>query len=272
MPRVAVVGNLARDRIDGGPPQPGGCPFFAALRVPRCSARSGQIVTRCADADRELFEGPVAGLGVPVTVLLRSGHVGLRPRLRGRDAHDDRHGNRRPLDPRGRGHARPGRRLGPRRSAPPQRLPAPRRSRRSAERGGAMSLDGQGLVRAPRLGPLAQDARVRPGRAGVRCRYSSSRRRRRGSSQEAVRRLDGAVARRVRDPRHARLPRRGRLGRRRADASSDDGGARRRDDRRRRRIHGRVRSARADGATPVEAARAGSGLVAGMLTARKRGS
>ena len=30
MSHVAVVGNLARDRVDGGPPQPGGCPFFAA--------------------------------------------------------------------------------------------------------------------------------------------------------------------------------------------------------------------------------------------------
>ena len=33
MSHVAVVGNLARDRVDGGPPQPGGCPFFAAYAL-----------------------------------------------------------------------------------------------------------------------------------------------------------------------------------------------------------------------------------------------
>ena len=68
MSHVAVVGNLARDRVDGGPPQPGGCPFFAAYAL-RAIDGAGHILTRCADADRPLFEGPVAALGVPVTIL-----------------------------------------------------------------------------------------------------------------------------------------------------------------------------------------------------------
>jgi len=68
MSHVAVVGNLARDRVDGGLPQPGGCPFFAAYAL-RAIERPGHILTRCADADRHLFEGPVAALGVPVTIL-----------------------------------------------------------------------------------------------------------------------------------------------------------------------------------------------------------
>ena len=33
MSHLAVVGNLARDRVDGGPAQPGGCPFFAAYAM-----------------------------------------------------------------------------------------------------------------------------------------------------------------------------------------------------------------------------------------------
>lgn len=56
---VAVVGNLARDRIDGGPPQAGGCPVFAALAF-RLLGREGQILARCAGTDRELLRAPLA--------------------------------------------------------------------------------------------------------------------------------------------------------------------------------------------------------------------
>ncbi len=58
MAQIAVVGNLARDRVDGGPPQPGGCPFFAAYAL-RAIGRPGQILTRCADADREGSSKPL---------------------------------------------------------------------------------------------------------------------------------------------------------------------------------------------------------------------
>ena len=68
MSLVAVVGNLARDRIDGGAPRPGGCPVFAALAL-RLLGDEGQIVTRFADDDRELFDQLVRAAGVPVTVL-----------------------------------------------------------------------------------------------------------------------------------------------------------------------------------------------------------
>ena len=53
--------------------------------------------------------------------------------------------------------------MGPRRTAPAQRL-FPRETLAAlAERGCRVSLDAQGLVRAPRLGPLAQDAEFDPG-------------------------------------------------------------------------------------------------------------
>ncbi len=54
MARVAVVGNVSRDVVDGGPPMPGGCPQFAAAAMRHLVYR-GQIVTRFAQADAALF-------------------------------------------------------------------------------------------------------------------------------------------------------------------------------------------------------------------------
>jgi hypothetical protein len=64
MARVAVVGNVSRDVVDGGSPTPGGCPEFAAAALRRLG-HEGQIVTRFAPADARLFED----LGPGVTVL-----------------------------------------------------------------------------------------------------------------------------------------------------------------------------------------------------------
>jgi sugar/nucleoside kinase (ribokinase family) len=63
MPRIAVVGNVSRDVVDGGAPSPGGGPTFAAEAFRRLG-EEGQIVTRYAGEDAALF----AGLG-PATVL-----------------------------------------------------------------------------------------------------------------------------------------------------------------------------------------------------------
>ena len=48
---IAVIGNLARDMIDGGPPRVGGAPYHAA-RALRLLGGSSRIVARCAEADR----------------------------------------------------------------------------------------------------------------------------------------------------------------------------------------------------------------------------
>jgi hypothetical protein len=64
MARVAVVGNISRDVVDGGSPTPGGCSEFAAAALRRLG-HEGQIVTRFAPADARLFED----LGSGVTVL-----------------------------------------------------------------------------------------------------------------------------------------------------------------------------------------------------------
>jgi len=144
MSLVAVVGNLARDRIDGGPPQPGGCPFFAALAFLMLD-RPGQIVTRCADADSELFDEPVRALGVPVDVLTAEHTAGFDHVYEGETRTTTVTSIGDPF------HVAPLRRS----DFPPETLAALASGRR-------LSLDAQGLVREPRTGPLEQNADFDP--------------------------------------------------------------------------------------------------------------
>ncbi len=65
---LGLVGSLSIDRIEGGPPQPGGAPFHAA-RALRLLARPAVVVTRCATGDRARLVPPLAALGLPVTCL-----------------------------------------------------------------------------------------------------------------------------------------------------------------------------------------------------------
>lgn len=64
MRSIAVIGNLSRDTIDGGPPRVGGAPYHAA-RALRLLGGSSRIVARCAEPDRRSLVGPLAALGVP---------------------------------------------------------------------------------------------------------------------------------------------------------------------------------------------------------------
>jgi sugar/nucleoside kinase (ribokinase family) len=65
---VAVIGNLAQDRIDGGLPRVGGAPYHAA-RALRLLGGSSRIVARSAAADKRVLVAPLAALGVPWTWL-----------------------------------------------------------------------------------------------------------------------------------------------------------------------------------------------------------
>jgi len=65
VPRLAVVGNLSRDLVDGGPPRVGGPPFWAA-RALRALETPALVVAKCAGADRALLMRPLVALGVPV--------------------------------------------------------------------------------------------------------------------------------------------------------------------------------------------------------------
>jgi sugar/nucleoside kinase (ribokinase family) len=268
MSHVAVVGNLARDRVDGGPPQPGGCPFFAAYAL-RAILRPGHILTRCADDDRELFDGPVGDLGVPVTIL-RGEHTS------GFDHEYD--GETRSTSVTEIGDAwtaADAAHLGPdvtmvhvapllRSDFPPEAVAA------LAAGGRRVSLDAQGLVRAPKLGPLVQDASFDP---SVLESVSVLK-----LSEEEARivaggRFDASVARSLGvaeilvtlgshgedvwvDGEVTHVPTTPVLGVETTGAGDAFMVA--------------YVSARHEGATPVEAARAGSSLVAKMLADRKR--
>jgi sugar/nucleoside kinase (ribokinase family) len=154
------VGNLAVDRVDGGPPRPGGCPFFAAQAL-RLLERDGQILTRCSEHDRNLLEAALGDVAPALTILrseATSGFdhayakeartttvTGLGERWHPDDAaqlaNDVCWVHVAPLL---------------RGDFPPETLAA------FASDGRRVSLDAQGLVRERRLGPLKQNADFDP--------------------------------------------------------------------------------------------------------------
>lgn len=269
MSHVAVVGNLARDRVDGGPPQPGGCPFFAAYAL-RAIRRPGHILTRCADADRALFDGALAELDVPVTVLRGTHTSGFDHDYAGelrRTTVTEIGDSWTAADA-----AHLGADVSAVHVAPLLRSDFPADALAALADGRRLSLDAQGLVRAPRLGPLVQDASF--DRSTLDCVSVLK------LSEEEARivaggRFDAVTARELAVPEVLVT-----LGSRGSDVWVD--GA---------MTHVAVTpvhgvettgagdafmvgyvSARHDGASPVDAARAGSELVAAMLTERRRGS
>ena len=66
MSRLALVGNLAVDRVAGAQPRVGGGVFWGARAAAHVGA-DAVVVTRCARADREIALAPLEGLGLPVT-------------------------------------------------------------------------------------------------------------------------------------------------------------------------------------------------------------
>ncbi len=155
MARVAVVGNLARDVVNRGAPSPGGCPFFAAEAFRRLG-EEGQIVTRFAERDRELFEPALRGLDAPVTLLPAAATSGFsldyegEERVMGVTAIGERW---QPVDARV---------LAPDVTwvhvAPLLRSDFPAETLSALADGRRLTLDGQGLVRSSQLGPLTTDA------------------------------------------------------------------------------------------------------------------
>jgi sugar/nucleoside kinase (ribokinase family) len=151
--RVAVVGNLARDVVDGGAPTPGGCPRFAVDAFRRLG-RAGQLVTRFRPEDEPLFRG------IPATVLDASATSGFSLDYGGegrRMAVTEVGATWRPEDARA---------LDPDvrwvHVAPLLRSDFPAETLAALAEGRVLSLDGQGLVRVPRVGPLELDAGFDP--------------------------------------------------------------------------------------------------------------
>jgi sugar/nucleoside kinase (ribokinase family) len=68
VPPLALVGNLSRDVVDGGPPRIGGGPYYAAVAW-RAYGTRGTIFTRCAPEDRVAYTRHLTELGEPVVSL-----------------------------------------------------------------------------------------------------------------------------------------------------------------------------------------------------------
>ena len=154
MPRVAVVGNLARDVVDGGAPSPGGCPFFAAEAFRRLG-EDGQIVTRFAEVDRELFGPALDALGAPVTLLPAGATSGFSLDYEGEERLMGVTGIGETWQPRDAAALDPNVRWV--HVAPLLRSDFPAVTLAVLADGRRLSLDGQGLVRSPQLGPLTSD-------------------------------------------------------------------------------------------------------------------
>jgi sugar/nucleoside kinase (ribokinase family) len=153
---IAIVGNLSRDRIDGGAPRVGGGPYHAARGLHELGRRA-LIVAACAQDDRKLLVDPLVRLGLPVAWRASSSTAAFTIDNSG----DERRMNVDAL-------------AGP---WPLEPLPAAVRwlhvaplSRgdfssddlASLARGRRLSLDAQGLVRPARTGPLEPDADYDP--------------------------------------------------------------------------------------------------------------
>jgi sugar/nucleoside kinase (ribokinase family) len=159
---LAVVGHTARDVVDSGRPRAGGVPLYAA-RALRALHEDALIVTRCAEADRDLLR-PLYALGLPVVWQAEEQTPVFHIQNRGdeRELVIEALGTPWSLDD-ARGwlgealadadwvHA------GPlwRGDFPPETLAELRRGRR-------LSFDGQGLVRPGEHGPVRHDADLEP--------------------------------------------------------------------------------------------------------------
>ncbi len=159
---VTVLGNLAIDQIDGAPPTPGGCASFAGVALEHASG-ARQIVAQGAREDHELFEGVLDRFGPLVRIIDSDRTAGFRL-----DYVDVDH------------RAMSVTALGPIwdtakietanpdttwvHLAPLLRADFPATTLALlAERGHRVAYDGQGLVRADRVGPLAVDRNYPPG-------------------------------------------------------------------------------------------------------------
>ena len=150
MPRLAVVGNLSRDLVDGGPPRAGGPPFWAA-RALRVLGTPALVLAKCAGPDRALLLRPLVALGVPVLWLGGGSTAAFSIRYQGdrREMTVDGIGD--PWSP------RDVQRLGDARWVHVGALAQsdfPAETMAALAEGRRVLFDGQGLVRPARTGPL----------------------------------------------------------------------------------------------------------------------
>lgn len=153
---VTVLGNLAVDQIDGAPPSPGGCASFAGVAL-EYAGGAGQIVAMGAQEDHQLFTGVLDRFGSLVRIIdsdrtagFRLDYVDVDHRVMSVTALGPIWGTEEIET------------ANPETTwvhlAPLLRADFPEATLALlAERGHRVAYDGQGLVRADRVGPLAVD-------------------------------------------------------------------------------------------------------------------
>ncbi len=152
---IALLGNLARDLLPGSPPRVGGGPYHGARALQRLRVPA-RIVARCAEADRETLLPPLVRLGTPVryvagatTATFGIAYDGDRRTMQVEAIGDSWTPQDVPVLP-------PAVRWV--HVAPLARSDFPADTLAAIGTRRRLSLDGQGLVRASRLGPLELDA------------------------------------------------------------------------------------------------------------------
>ncbi len=155
---IALLGNLARDLLPGQPPRVGGGPFHAARALALQSAPV-EISARCANDDRTSLFTPLEALGTPAT-FIPGEHTATFA-----FSYD---GDRREMEIAALGDVWPPEDLpsldGVRWAhvAPLARSDFPLASIAAIASRAQVAFDGQGLVRAPEIGPLQLDANYDP--------------------------------------------------------------------------------------------------------------
>ncbi|HEX3456016.1 MAG TPA: PfkB family carbohydrate kinase [Gaiellaceae bacterium] len=150
MPRIAVVGNVSLDVVDGRAPSAGGGPTFAAEAFRRLG-EEGQVVTRYAAPEASLFGalGPAVALPAGATSGFAIDHDS-EARAMQVTAEGARWS---PADA-----AAVAEDVEWVHVAPLLRGEFPAETLAALATGRRLSLDGQGLVRVPAVGPLREDA------------------------------------------------------------------------------------------------------------------
>jgi sugar/nucleoside kinase (ribokinase family) len=155
---IALLGNLSRDLI-GGQTRTGGAPYHAARALQHLDIPA-LIYARCAEADREELLPPLAALGTPVryvpgrsTSSFEISYEGDHRQMEVLALGDSWAPGDLPVLPDEVSFVH---------LAPLARSDFPVETLAAAARGRRLSLDGQGLVRPERTGPLVLDADFDP--------------------------------------------------------------------------------------------------------------
>jgi sugar/nucleoside kinase (ribokinase family) len=155
VPPLALVGNLSRDVVEGGPPRIGGGTFHGARALRAFGCAPASVVARCAVADRPAYLRRLAALGLPTRVLRGAATTAFAFRYQGdrrimevvHEGDSWTPDDVAALPPRAWVHV-----------APLLRDDFSAETLAALARGRRVSFDGQGLVRARQTGPLQLDA------------------------------------------------------------------------------------------------------------------